>query len=132
MTFRRRLSSKQREQLYQAEAEKAREAGRGEFPICRLCNMPIIAGSLWDANHEANKPHWLGGEIDGISHKRCNRLHNNQVDTPLFAKSERVRKKHLDFTRSRSPMRGGRNDTIRKTMRGEVVPRLTRPAPTER
>lgn len=121
--LRRRLTSKQREELYASEAEKAREDERGEFPICRLCDQPIIGGSLWDENHEGHKPAWLGGVTDGISHRRCNRLHNNRHDTPLFAKSERVRKRFLDFTRSRTPLPGGRDDGIKKTMRGEVVDR---------
>lgn len=122
---RHRLTGKQREALYASEAKKAREAERGEFPICRLCDLPIVAGSLWDENHEAHKPAWLGGVTDGISHRRCNRLHNNHHDTPRFAKSERVRKRFLDLTRSRTPMAGGREDGIKKTMRGEVVDRTT-------
>lgn len=121
--IRRRLTSKQREQLYESEAQKAREAERGEFPICRLCDQPVTRGSLWDENHSAHKPHWLGGEPDGLSHRRCNRLHNNKFDTPLFAKSERQRKRHLDFTRSRNPVPGGRADSIGKKMSGEVFRR---------
>lgn len=125
MTFRRRLSSKQREALYQQEAAKAREEGRGEYPICRLCDMPITAGQLWDTNHEGHKPRWLGGQIDGISHRRCNALNAHTYATPLYAKSQRVRKKHLDFTRSATPLPGGRDDQIRKTMSGKVVLRST-------
>lgn len=123
MTFPRRLTSKQREQLYESEAEKAREAGLGEYPICALCLRPINPGQQWNANHEGHKPRWLGGEIDGISHKRCNALNARTYATPLFAKSERIRKRHLDFTRSRSPMPGGRDDRIKKTLSGKVVPR---------
>lgn len=119
------LTNKQREALYASEAEKARAKDRGEFPICQLCDQPIIAGSLWDQNHQGHKPRWLGGVTDGISHRRCNRLHNNQIDTPLFAKSERVRKRFLDLTRSRTPLPGGRDDDLKKTMRGEVVDRET-------
>src|SRR5438045_4179199 len=123
--MRHRLTTKQREKLYESEAEKAREAGRGEFPICRLCDLPIIGGSLWDENHEGHKPKWLGGKVDGISHRRCNRINNQTYATPLFAKSERIRKRFMDFTRSRSPMPGGRDDSIKKTMNGKVVDRAT-------
>lgn len=121
--MRRRLSSREREALYASEAGKARDAERGDFPICRLCDHPIVAGSLWDENHQGHKPAWLGGVTDGISHRRCNRLHNNHHDTPLFAKSERVRKRYLDFTRSRTPMSGGRDDRLKRKVNGDVVER---------
>lgn len=115
--------TRQREALYADECHKALAAGRGEHPICRLCDLPITPGSPWDINHEAHKPKWLGGAVDGISHKRCNRLHNNQVDTPLFAKNERTRRKHLDLSRSATPLPGGRDDRIKKKMNGDVVVR---------
>jgi hypothetical protein len=124
MTFRRRLTTKQRKALYDSEVEKARAADRGDYPICRLCDLPIMPGSFWNENHEGHKPLWLGGKVDGISHARCNRINNQTYATPLFAKSERVIKKHLDITRSRSPVPGGRDDTIKRTMSGQVVPRF--------
>ncbi len=123
MSFPHSLTSKQREQLYESEAEVASAAGRGEFPICRLCDLAILPGQSWDTNHEGHKPKWLGGKIDGISHRRCNALNARAYATPLYAKSERIRKRHLDFTRSRSPMPGGRDDSIKKTMSGKVVSR---------
>lgn len=123
--MRHRLTSTQREQLYKREADKARDAGRGDYPICNICDLPIIPGSLWDASHQKHKPHWLGGDIEGCAHARCNRSWNNQHDTPLFAKSERVRKRHLDITRSSTPLPGGRDDRIKKTMSGKVIDRQT-------
>lgn len=119
--MRRRLGSKGREALYHSEANKALASGRGEYPICKLCDLPIAPGSLWHENHEAHKPHWLGGTVDGISHARCNRIWNNTHDTPLFAKNERVRKRHLDFKRSDSPLPGGRDDFLKKKINGRVV-----------
>lgn len=123
--IRRRLSTKQREQLYESEAQKARETGLGEYPICKLCPLPILPGQLWDENHEAHKPRWLGGKVDGISHRRCNRLHNNNHDTPLFAYNERVRKRFMDFTRSPTPVPGGRDDDLKRKMNGKTVLRST-------
>lgn len=120
---RRRLTSKQREELYRSECDKARTAGRGEYPICNICDEPIIPGSMWDESHQKHKPRWLGGEIEGCAHARCNRSWGATHDTPLFAKSERVRKRHLDFTRSRTPLPGGRDDAIKKKLSGQVVPR---------
>lgn len=122
MTFP-RSRTKQREALYADECHKALASGRGEYPICRLCDQPIAPGSLWDINHEAHMPKWLGGAVDGISHRRCNRIHNNEVDTPLFAKNERVRRKHLDLPRSATPVPGGRGDRLKKKMNGDVVER---------
>jgi hypothetical protein len=64
---RHRLTGKQREALYASEAEKAREAGNGDFPICALCHFPILPGREWNENHQGHKPRWLGGTVDGIS-----------------------------------------------------------------
>lgn len=125
MTFRRRLTTRQREQLYESEAEKAREAGRGDYPLCNICSFPILRGREWDQSHDPTKGRWLGGLVTGIAHRKCNRNHGAQIENPKFAKSERIRKRHMDFTRSRSPMQGGRDDTIKKTFRGEVVLRST-------
>jgi hypothetical protein len=123
MTFPRRTSGKQREELWKAEAAKAVAAGRGEYPICKLCDLPIKPGSLWHENHEAHKPRWLGGVVDGISHGKCNRVWNNTHDTPLYAKNERIRKRHLDFTRSDNPLPGGREDRLKKKIDGRIVDR---------
>lgn len=120
---RRRLTTKQREELYRSECEKAREAGRGDYAICNICTFPILPGREWDESHDPTKPRWLGGEVTGIAHRKCNRQHNNEIDTPLYAKNERVRKRFMDFTRSRTPMQGGRDDTIKKKISGDVVPR---------
>lgn len=125
MTLRKRLSTKQREDLYRAEVAKSRAAGFGDFPICALCGQAIFPGSKWHVNHEAHKPHWLGGQIDGVSHQRCNAINAAHYAGPLFAKSERIRKKHLDLIRARMPLPGGRDDQIKKTVRGEVVDRRT-------
>lgn len=123
--IRRRLTTKQREALWQSERDKTRAAGLGDFPICALCSFPILPGRQWDENHQGHKPRWLGGIVDGISHRRCNNLNAATYATPLFAKSERVRKGFLDLKRSRSPLPGGRDDSRKKTMRGEVVLRST-------
>lgn len=82
-------------------------------------------GQKWDESHEKRKPRWLGGKIEGLAHTRCNRLWNNQHDTPRFHKSNRQRQKHIGAFRSRTPLPGGRDDPRRKTMRGEVVSRAT-------
>lgn len=122
----RRLSTTDREKLYDAEAAKARELGLGDLPICNICNLPIDGVRQdWDESHEKHKPRWLGGEIEGIAHRRCNRKHNNEHDTPLYAKSKRVRQRYIGAKRAASPMQGGRDDRLKKTMRGRVIDRTT-------
>jgi len=90
------LTSKQREELYDREVEKSQLAGRGDLPICNICDLPVNGASqAWDESHEKHKPKWLGGIVDGIAHRRCNRRHNNTHDTPLFAKGKRQRQRYI-------------------------------------
>lgn len=124
MTFRRRLSSTKREELYKAEAAKAHAAGKGDLPICNLCGLPIDGiRQRWDESHDPRKPHWLGGDVDGIAHSRCNNRHAAEHDTPLFAKSNRIRRRFIGAQRSLTPLPGGRDDRLKKKVNGRVVPR---------
>lgn len=126
MTFRKRLSSKQREELYDAEIAKAQAADRGDLPICNICDLPVNgATQAWDESHQKHKPRWLGGSVDGISHRKCNRDWNNRHDTPLFAKSNRQRQRYIGAKRTSSAMSGGRDDNLKKRMDGSVVLRST-------
>lgn len=121
-----RLSTRAREELYDAEAAKARSAGRGNLPVCNICNCPIDGvRQAWDASHDPAKPNWLGGAVTGIAHRRCNRAHNNHHDTPRYAKSRRQRQMNIGARQSRMPLPGGRDDRIRKKMNGDVVERAT-------
>lgn len=119
-----RLSTRDREKLYDAEAAKARESGRGNLPICRICDCPIDGvRSAWDENHAKEFPRWLGGEVDGISHRRCNQLHNNKVDTPRYWKSRRQRQLNIGAKRSQTPLPGGRDDRLKRKVNGRTVER---------
>lgn len=121
----RRLSSTDREKLYDAEALKAREAGRGNYPICNLCCLPVTPGQSWDESHEKLKPRWLGGEVEGLAHRRCNRLWNNQHDTPLFHRTKRQRRAYIGARVPRSIMPGSRADWRKVKINGDVVLRST-------
>lgn len=123
--IRKRLSSKQREALYQAEAEKARVAGLGDRPICNICCFPIIPPARWHESHNPFLPLALGGLTTGIAHDRCNLKHAHTRDVPLIAKVKRISEKFLDIRRSRTPFPGGRDDQIKKKITGEVVNRRT-------
>lgn len=91
-----RLSSRDREKLYDAEVAKARELGLGKLPICRICGLPVDGTrQRWHENHNRHHPRWLGGDVDGISHKRCNLENAYRYATPLFHKNNRLRQRHI-------------------------------------
>lgn len=113
------LSSRAREELYD------RYRGNAPYPTCNLCGLLIYPGQLWDESHEKHKPRWLGGKVEGLAHRRCNRLHNNHHDTPLYHKNKRQRQKHIGAWQPRRPMQGGRDDPRKRTMAGRVVDRRT-------
>jgi hypothetical protein len=102
-------------------------SGRGEFPICPHCDLPVTPDQAWDRAH-ITVPRALGGKSVGVGHRRCNQQDNNQVVTPAVAKAEEVRKKFVGITGpglGPAPMRCGRRSGQRKTMRHGVQPRLT-------
>lgn len=126
MTFpRHRLTSKQRQALYESESAKALASGRGEHPICNICNLPVQPGQEWHDSHNKYLPHAAGGERDGIAHARCNLKHNNEHDTPLVAKLKRIAQKHSGAYRSANPMRGSRDHPWqeKQKLNGTVVRR---------
>jgi hypothetical protein len=115
-----RLNSKQREELWDrvcAEQER-------EHPLCNLCHLEIQPGQDWDESH-VGKPAWMGGTDTGVAHRRCNRVHGALVVTPMFAKSNRQRRKYIGAFITRTPLPGGRDDRLKRKLSGEVVPRDT-------
>lgn len=114
-----RLSTRAREELYDAEAAMALASGRGHLPICNICNCPIDGvRSAWDVSHDPHKPAWLGGQAFQIAHRRCNRPHNNKVDTPRYAKSRRQRQMHIGAKASAyRPIPGSFASGIKKPMK---------------
>lgn len=122
---RHRLTAAQREQLYDGEVAKALAAGRGRFPICALCNLPITTGQRWHENHDKYLPHAIGGERDGISHEKCNLDHGHKVATPQVAKAKRQRQKDIGAWRTSRPMPFGRTDKLKQKFGGQIVLRST-------
>lgn len=114
--YRRRLSPTKREELYD------RCRGENTFPICNLCPLPILPGQEWDESH-IGAPAALGGTETGVAHRKCNRDHGAKVVTPMVAKAKRGRQKFIGAWVPQTPMRGGRSDSIKRTMSGRVVPR---------
>lgn len=115
---RRRLTAKQREELWDAEAANAVAAKRGQYPICALCNLPVTPGQDWHDSHNKYWPRAVGGERDGLAHARCNLRWNNIHDTPLVAKVKRQRQSFIRARESRRPLPGSRASGIRIPMDG--------------
>ena len=127
MAYKPRFGSRQREATWQCEALAAYKAGRGQLPICNLCDLPVEPTQAWDRSH-AGAPRSLGGKSVGVAHLLCNRLDGQQIVVPMVAKAERVRKRHFGITGpglGKYPMKAGKRSSISKTVRGQVVSRLT-------
>lgn len=119
------LTARQRQQLYDREVEKARACGRGDLPICNLCDEPVKLGADWHESH-VGAPKANGGEVVGIAHARCNLDHNHRFVTPQVAKANRQRWAHTGAKlKSRRPLPGGKDSAIKKRMDGSVVDRRT-------
>lgn len=120
-----RLTTRARRALYEAAVQAAKASGR-EHPACNLCPHPILPGQKWEASHCPHRPRWLKDvPPSAIAHRRCNRIWNNEHDTPLYAKNNRVRDRFLDIKRARNPLPGGRDDKRKITMGRSVVDRAT-------
>lgn len=126
MSFPRHQSSTRREAIYEAALVATRvEHPTAACPLCNICGMWVTPGQRWHESHMP-APHAItGAPADGIAHERCNLERAHKHDVPLVAHVKRVRRRHIDAFRPRTPMRGGRNDNIKRTMGGRVVDRRT-------
>lgn len=122
-----RLSNRQREDLWDSECVKATQAKRGEYPICNICDTPIIPpADRWHESHDPYLPRALGGAVTGIAHDRCNLDHANIHDKPLIAKADRIRQKFIGAFRSSSPpIVGSKRSGIALPFRGGPIDRRT-------
>lgn len=113
---RKRLTTLQRFELLQREHHR-----------CHLCNGKIYPGQGWDVSHEIPLE-LLGADDDTnrrAAHRKCHRVHTATVDIPAIARAKRIEAKHHAGRSSSRPMRGGRNDTLKRKMDGTVVVRAT-------
>lgn len=125
----RSLSPTKREIVWQRERYAAHVAGRGRFPICIHCDLPVHDKKAWDVAHRHARA--FGGidgvENLGVAHAECNRRDGAQV-TSDKARTDRVRQADIGARGpglGKHPMRGGRRDTVKRTMAGRVVKRAT-------
>lgn len=121
---RRRLSSTARESLWDCECAKASATDRGDFPICNICELPVLPSDRWHESHYP-VPAALDGQITGVAHAACNLRHAAQVDVPMIARVKRMRRRAIGAHVSRRPLPGGRDDPRKKTLDGRVVDRRT-------
>lgn len=119
---RRRLNSKGRADLYEREAEKARDNGQGDYPRCNIpfCGQPVRPGERWVESHWP-KPHAWAGTATGIAHHKCNHDWWSRHEAPMMAKVSRVRRNYIGATVSDTPLPGGRDDRLKRTMKGKTV-----------
>ncbi|NWG26143.1 MAG: hypothetical protein HXY30_17295 [Pseudorhodoplanes sp.] len=122
------FGSKQREDLWLREKHNAQLSGRGDLPICNLCDLPVRKTDAWDESHDPGRAKAFGGKRTAIAHRLCNHLHGAQVVTPAIAKSNKVRRRDIGAAGpglGRHPMPGGRRSRLSKSFSHGVVPRLT-------
>jgi hypothetical protein len=127
MAYRAQFTTRRRDYLYSREKNFAQINGRGDFPICPHCDLPVTPDQAWDEAH-IETPRCFGGKSTGVGHRTCNQLDNHQNVTPVFARAEEVRKKFVGIKGpglGPAPMRCGRRSAQTKTMRHGVQPRLT-------
>ena len=94
---------------------------------CHLCKGTIEPGQAWDISHEIPLE-LLGRDDDSnrrAAHRKCHRTHTARVDLPAIARAKRIEAKHRAGAASVQPMRGGRNDILKRKMDGTVVMRAT-------
>lgn len=113
------MNAKQREQLWDRECDNARDRGRGDYPICNLCDLPVQPGQSWDESH-VGRPKALGGTETGIAHRRCNRHHGAKHVVPFVAKAKRMRRKFIGAgVPPARPLPGTKASGIAKPFAGE-------------
>ena len=92
--------------------------------ICALTGRKIRPGDQWDCDHRIALKN--GGENRESNLQpvlRAAHREKTKADVAQKAKDARVRKKHLGLHESRSPMRGGRRDKLKRKISGEGVRR---------
>lgn len=118
---RKRLSTTARVALYESCI-----AENESWPRCNIpgCGAFVTPGQLWVVSHYP-KPHAWNGEATGIAHSRCNADWWARSEAPMMARANRVRAKHIGAFVADTPLPGGRDDRLKKTMRGPTVLRAT-------
>lgn len=125
-----RYTPKRRAAIWAGECLAAYKAERtdGRSCICNLCGNPVLPTDAWEVSLAPERARSFGGTRVGVAHFRCNREHGSQVVVPAVAKSDRIRRRAIGASGpglGRRPMAAGRRSGISRTVRGEIVPRLT-------
>jgi hypothetical protein len=92
--------------------------------VCVLCKMPITPGQVWQAVH-VDEPHVHGGDIVAPGHFRCHGIETAEVTLPLINRVKRKRRFHNGSFQTKAPMQGGKRSPLKRTIAGDVVPRVS-------
>jgi hypothetical protein len=95
--------------------------------FCVHCHCRVMPADAWDICH-TGAPAALGGTDVGVGHRTCNIRDNIQFVTSFVAATKRKRRRHLGIIGpglGDNPLPAGKRSGVSKTLRGEVVPRLT-------
>lgn len=99
----------------------ARAGGR-----CETCGAALLPGHF---HFDHAVAHALGGASDlancQVLCRTCHRLKTASRDIPAIAKLVRIADKAAGMRASSRPLPAGRSSTIRKTLSGTVVPRVS-------
>ena len=115
--------TKRRQALWDAEVARSEAAKLGSYPVCNLCDRPVLPIDKWDESHDGT-PKAFGGRITGIAHAPCNRRHGASVIKPLVTKAKNVRSRHTGAYRPRKALPGGRDSEVKIKVGGGIVARI--------
>jgi hypothetical protein len=116
--------TKRRQALWDAEVARSEAAKLGSYPVCNLCDQPVLPVDKWDESHDGT-PKAFGGKITGIAHTACNRRHGASVVKPLVTKAKNVRARHTGAYRPRKAFAAGKDSPLKRKIGGEVVARMS-------
>ena len=114
--------TRRRQALWDAEVARSEAAKLGSYPICNLCDRPVLPIDKWDESHDGT-PKAFGGRITGIAHAACNRSHGASIVKPLVTKAKNVRARHTGAYRPRKALPGGIDSEVKIKIGGGVVAR---------
>ena len=111
-----------RRSLTRAQRVKIWDAHDG---ICHICELPIILGQPWQADHIIPRGLTGSDELEEYApaHVDCHQ-DKTRNDNRTVKKATRVRANHLGI-RKPSRMQGSRDSRLKKKVSGEVVDRET-------
>lgn len=116
---REKLSATKRRAVFLAKA------GPDGITRCAECTRPLSLERSWEWEVDHDKDRWKGGKDEFANYgilcttAHCH-LEKTKAAARLRAKADRMGNKHAFGRKSRTPLPGGRNSPVKKTMKGKV------------